>query len=135
MLIAQRGSGGYASANAIWMFAEVAAAGACMYALGARGLAVSYSFMAWFGVVLFAVRAQGKAGIGVVLKALLLRPSAWIATILTLPYSFVPARLKIDLYLALPYSILVCLLSFGAESCVRDAFRRMFPSLGILRSH
>ena len=124
MLIAQRGSGGYASANAIWAFAEVAAAGACMYALGAYGLAVSYSFMAWFGVVLFAVRAQGKAAIGVVLKVLLLRPSAWIAAILTLPYAFVPASFKTDLSLALPYSIFVCLLSFGAESCVRDAFRR-----------
>ena len=134
MLIAQRGSGGYVSSNCAWTIAEVIAATACMYFLGGRGLAVSYSFMAWFGVVLFATRIRGTAGVVEVLKVLLLRPSVWVATILTLPYAFVPAAFKTDLYVALAYSLLVCLLSTGSESCVREGIRRVVPRLGRLRN-
>jgi O-antigen/teichoic acid export membrane protein len=133
MLIAQRGSGGYVSSNCTWTIAEVIVAIACMYLMGGRGLAVSYSFMAWFGVVLFATRIKGMAGVVEVLKVLLLRPSVWVATILTLPYAFVPATFRTDPYIALAYSTLVCLLSIGCEARVWEGIRRVAPRFGRLR--
>lgn len=122
LLIAQEGARGYASSNIGWAAAELCVAVALILAFGSRGLAWSYSFMAWFGVVLFAMHLGGRTVLGDLLRTVLLRPSVWVAILLTLPYGFVPPSFRTDLGTALLYSVSVCLVAVIAEPRVRQLF-------------
>lgn len=127
LLLAQKGARGYATSNIAWTAAELCVATVLLFIAGSRGLAWSYSFMAWFGVVVFAMHFGGRSVLTQLLRSVLLRPSVWLALGLTFPYGFLPKTFRTDLGAALLYSLCVCVISVMAEPCVRQLFPRRQP--------
>jgi len=121
LLLAERGARSYALANAAWTAAEVIAAVVLLAWVGPRGLAWSYSFMAWFGVLMLVGRLPGPAAMGALLAPLLLRPSLWLALALLGLYlaSDVPAQIHANLAAAAAWVAGGSLLCLASEARFR----------------
>lgn len=132
LLLAQAGARRFAVENGIWSFAEAIAAGICIAVVGAKGLAVSYSFMAWLGVALFAARLRGSRGIVEIARTLLLRPSEWVAMTLTIPYGMMTATLDTKVPIAVLYAIGVCAVAVGSEFIIPAGLWRRSAYVGKL---
>ena len=82
LVMAERNARAYALANAVWTGAELLAALVLLALLGPRGLAWSYSFMAWVGLLALLAKLPGPASLLQLLGVLLGRPSLWLAMLL-----------------------------------------------------
>ncbi len=129
LVLAERDARSYALANAVWTGAEIAAAIVLLAWIGPRGLAWSYSFMAWVGVLAFVGRLPGPAALGSLLRALLLRPALWLALALLAAYlmSDLPLQIHANLAAACACAAAATALCLIAEPRFRAWLRSAWP--------
>ena len=106
LIMIERGARVYAAASFLWTLAEVVVAAILIWFYGAIGLAWSYSFMVWFGVVTFMYQLKSSSKFTSLLASLIFRPSLWLAFIMLLIYRYVIAQQGFN-----PNLIQICFLS------------------------
>jgi O-antigen/teichoic acid export membrane protein len=86
LVLTERNSNSYMLANAWWTGSELLIAIAMLWLYGPIGLAWSYAFMAWIGVVIFIRQLSLPARFITLIPLLIFRPSLWVSVILALVY-------------------------------------------------
>lgn len=123
LLLTDRGAAVYSRATWVWTLAEVALAVLLLAWMGPMGLAISYSFMAWFGVFCYLQPLKpGRVALQSLATALFARPSLGLALIGTFTFlSWASGRQSSEVVLPLAMcSALTILASIASEPMVRQ---------------
>jgi O-antigen/teichoic acid export membrane protein len=128
LVLAERDARAYLNANAWWTAIELVFAVVLLAWIGPMGLAWSYSFSAWAGVLSLLRQLPPPASFVALLPPLVLRPSLWAALVLALLYHAAVAKgsMPADLGSAFVFSAIGVLCSIAIE---RRCWHAVLPNL------
>lgn len=131
LLLVSKGARAYARANILWAGFEVVAALILILLIGPEGLAWSYSWAAWIGLLILHCSIERNAGsrIFATVRILLIRPALWLSlgavlsTLILSKIGIMPSRYMEDMRLVAIFAIGIAILSYSVEPEIRKMLK------------
>jgi len=131
LLLVERGARVFARANILWAGFELVAGFIFLLIAGPKGLAWSYSWTAWIGLLILhrAIEQDSGNRMLTTVRTLLKRPALWfslgaiLSPLLLLMIGVIPLTYVQDIRLVATYAIAIVILSYSLEKDIRKMLR------------